>query len=90
LSRYDAPTSYYVTLEKWEISISGSIIGREQTRCERCGRPVTMLSVALAAGLAGVTERLLCQWVESGKAHFVERPNGVLLIGSESLGEENR
>jgi hypothetical protein len=75
-----------VTHEKREISISGSIPGREQAYCERCGREVTMLSVTLAAGLAGVAERLLYQWVESGKAHFVERPNGVLLICSESLG----
>lgn len=46
-----------------------------------------MLSVALAAGLAGVSERLVYRLVEAGKAHFVERPNGVILICSESLGE---
>jgi hypothetical protein len=79
-----------VTVEKREISISASQTVREQAYCERCGREVTMLSVALAASLAGVSERLLYQRVEAGQAHFVERPNGLLLICSESLGEKNR
>jgi len=46
-----------------------------------------MLPVALAASLAGVPERLIYQWLEAGKVHFLERPNGVVLICSESLGE---
>jgi hypothetical protein len=75
-----------VTHEKCEISISGSITGRELAYCERCGREVQMLSIAVAAGLAGVSERLLYQRVEAGKVHFVERPSGVLLICSEYLG----
>ena len=46
-----------------------------------------MVPAALAAGLAGVTERLVYQWVEAGKLHFLERPNGAILICPESLGE---
>jgi hypothetical protein len=76
-----------VTVEKREISISSRAAIREQAHCDRCGREVQMLSVALAAGLAGVSERLVYRLVEAGKAHFVERPNGVILICSESLGE---
>jgi hypothetical protein len=76
-----------VTVEKSEISISIPAAISEQAYCERCGRDVQMLSVALAAGLAGVPERLLYQRVEAGTTHFVERPNGVILVCSESLGE---
>jgi len=76
-----------VTVEKREISISTDAIVREEAHCERCGREVSMLPVALAASLAGVPERLIYQWLEAGKVHFLERPNGVVLICSESLGE---
>ena len=76
-----------VTVEKREISISSNTAVREPSHCERCGREVSMLPTALAAGLAGVTERLVYQWVEAGKLHFLERPNGAILICPESLGE---
>ena len=76
-----------ITVEKREISISTPGATSGQAYCERCGRDVQMLSVALAAGLAGVPERLIYQRVEAGTTHFVERPNGVILICSESLGK---
>ncbi len=44
-----------------------------------------MLPVALAAVVAGVQERLVYQWVEAGKVHFLERPNGAILVCEESL-----
>ena len=44
-----------------------------------------MLPAALAAVLAGAPERLVYQWVEAGKVHFLERPNGAILICLESL-----
>jgi hypothetical protein len=74
-----------ITVDKREISVAGSMAVREQAYCGHCGREVSMISVALAAGLAGVSERSLYRLVETGKAHFVERPNGVILICSESL-----
>jgi len=46
-----------------------------------------MLPAALAAALAGVPERLVYQLVEAEKVHFVERPDGAILICPESLGE---
>jgi hypothetical protein len=76
-----------VTVEKREISISSHAAVREQAHCQRCGRWVSMLPVALAAGRAGVPERLVYQWAEAGKVHFIELPNGAILICSESLGE---
>jgi hypothetical protein len=74
-----------VTVEKREISISSNRAGREQAHCERCGREVSMLPVALAAALAGVPERSIYQRVEAGKVHFLERPDGAILICPESL-----
>jgi hypothetical protein len=74
-----------VTVEKREISISSRTAGREQAHCEHCGREVSMLPVALAAVVAGVQERLVYQWVEAGKVHFLERPNGAILVCEESL-----
>jgi len=74
-----------VTVEKREISISGNPAGREQAHCEHCGREVSMLPAALAAVLARVPERSVYQWVEAGKVHFLERPNGAILICLESL-----
>lgn len=44
-----------------------------------------MMPVALAAVVAGVRERLMYQWVEAGKVHFLERPNGTMLVCEESL-----
>jgi len=46
-----------------------------------------MLPPALAAGLAGMPERMVYRWVEANKVHFLERPGGAILICSESLGE---
>jgi len=44
-----------------------------------------MLPAALAAVVAGVPERLVYQWVEASKVHFLERPDGTILICLESL-----
>jgi len=74
-----------VTVEKREISISSNTAAREQAYCERCGREVSMLPAALAAVVAGVPERLVYQWVEASKVHFLERPDGTILICLESL-----
>jgi hypothetical protein len=76
-----------ITVEKREISISTNAAAREQVYCERCGREVSMLSVALTAGLAGVPERMVYRWVEAGNVHFRERPDGAILICTESLPE---
>jgi hypothetical protein len=74
-----------VTVEKREISISSNLARRELAYCQHCGREVAMLPVAVAAVLAGVPERLVYQWVEAGKVHFLERPNSAILICPESL-----
>jgi hypothetical protein len=76
-----------ITVEKREISISTNAAPREQAYCARCGREVSMLSVALTAGLKGVPERTVYRWVEAGSVHFLERPDGAILICPESLPE---
>ena len=77
-----------VTVDRQEISITSRGAVRREGYCERCGRAVPMLPVAMAAGLSGISERVLYQWVESGNAHFTERPNGEVLICAKSLVEQ--
>lgn len=53
--------------------------------CAACGQHVTMLSVQEAAAVAGVTRCTIYRWVEAQTVHFVETPDGVLLICAQSL-----
>jgi excisionase family DNA binding protein len=39
-----------------------------------------------AARLAGVTTRTVYRWIEAGKVHFAETPEGLLLVCPNSLG----
>jgi excisionase family DNA binding protein len=52
--------------------------------CEACERKVLMITVDEAASLARVTSRTVYRWVEGGKLHFVETPEGRLQVCSES------
>ena len=51
--------------------------------CERCGCGMLLLEEAVA--VAGVTSRVIHQWVEAGAVHFAETPDGLLLICLNSL-----
>jgi predicted site-specific integrase-resolvase len=56
-----------------------------QTTCQGCGREVRMITPDQAAMLADVRTRTIFQWVEVGKVHFVETPDGKVLICANSL-----
>jgi hypothetical protein len=53
--------------------------------CEGCAEPVKMVTAEEAAAVAGVTARTIYYWVEAEKVHFIETPDGVLLICPSSL-----
>jgi hypothetical protein len=53
--------------------------------CPTCGNQVEMAAPELAAQLAGVSPRAIYAGVESGKVHFSEMPEGLLLICLGSL-----
>jgi excisionase family DNA binding protein len=53
--------------------------------CEACAAAVRMVTSEEAATLAGVTQRTIYRRVEAGELHFVETPEGALLICSNSI-----
>ena len=53
--------------------------------CDACRAQTQMLNPEEAAAIAAVTPRTIYRWVESGKLHFTESPDGALLICLNSL-----
>ena len=53
--------------------------------CEGCARNVRMISTENAAIIARQSTRGIYQWVEAGRVHFTEKPEGRLLICLDSL-----
>jgi len=53
--------------------------------CDRCAEQVKMITPHQAAAIARVGPRTIYQWVEAGKLHFTETPEGSLLICLNSL-----
>lgn len=51
-----------------------------QVWCDGCKTYTQLLSPDLAATISGITLRTLFQWIESGQIHFVETPEGSVLI----------
>lgn len=56
--------------------------------CVECPAPVQMLTPEETAALTGVSLRRLCRQVEAGRLHFVETPEGRLLLCPHSLSNE--
>jgi hypothetical protein len=72
-------------VEKREVSVLMGELPFKPGFCRRCGHEVSMLPAGLAASCARVTERVIYQWVEAGRVHFEERPDGTILICLDSL-----
>lgn len=53
--------------------------------CENCARNVPMISTERAAIIACQSTRTIYRWVEAGRLHFMEKPEGQLLICLDSL-----
>lgn len=47
--------------------------------CERCGDQVWMISPEHAAVMGDLSTRLIYRWVEDGRLHLTERPEGPLV-----------
>jgi uncharacterized OB-fold protein len=54
-------------------------------RCDACGRETRMLAPEEAAVVCGTSPRKIYQKIEAGQLHFVELPEGLLLVCLESL-----
>ena len=48
--------------------------------CAACRAQTQMLNPEEAAAIAAVTPRTIYRWVEAGKLHFTESPEGKLLV----------
>jgi excisionase family DNA binding protein len=75
-------TEIIVETERLIISRSGHL----KLWCDACAVWMRMLTVDEAAILAGVSARMIYQWVETGRLHFAETPDGRLFICPDSLG----
>ena len=74
-----------ITIEHEEkISIRG-IRRSGQQHCPECGRTVNLISVEEAMAVSGAGSRTIHRWVEQGRVHFTETPNGFLVICLNSL-----
>ncbi|HSE98943.1 MAG TPA: hypothetical protein VLD57_11815 [Blastocatellia bacterium] len=56
--------------------------------CEACSGQTTMIKPEHAATLIGATCRRIYQMVEAGLLHFIEPPDGSLLICRNSLPQQ--
>ncbi|HYW70314.1 MAG TPA: hypothetical protein VE961_04735 [Pyrinomonadaceae bacterium] len=55
------------------------------TWCEQCAERVSFVGADEAAALCGVTPRAIYRWVDENQLHFVETPEGLLLLCLGSL-----
>ena len=53
--------------------------------CSECAAEAQMLTPEEAAGLARLSLRSIYRWVEDGRLHFTETPDGKLFICLNSL-----
>ena len=53
--------------------------------CEECGTAVELVPPDVAALVAGVSARAVFGWVEAGRVHVTETPDGALLVCLASL-----
>jgi len=74
-----------ITIETEEFHILRGALRSARAWCGECQAEVRMMSVDEAATAAGVNERTIYRWVESGKVHFMETLQGSLLVCLASL-----
>ena len=58
--------------------------GGSKTWCAKCVAEVRMISANEAAALLHVSSRSIYRWIEIGRVHFSEEPDG-LLVCADSL-----
>ena len=58
--------------------------------CEGCRAHLPMYTPTIAATLTGKNLRTLFRWIESGAIHYVETPDGNILLCLESVRAQTR
>jgi hypothetical protein len=59
--------------------------GRVRIWCPACAREVMMVTPEQASAITTARVRTINRWVESGRVHFMETPDGLLLLCADSL-----
>lgn len=91
-SEDSAATEVDATKRRTEITIETERIWMVSHRkvssiawCEGCCWRVRMIGPEEAAVWSGTSTRTIYRWIEDNRVHFVERPDGVLLVCVRSL-----
>jgi hypothetical protein len=79
-----------LTIETHQLLVISRTKGSTQGWCSECAGDVPWIKPEEAAVLAGVSPRTIYRRVEAGLVHFVESPEGWLLICLSSLLDESR
>lgn len=58
---------------------------KHPTWCETCGEDVRMITAEKAANLIHCSRRKVYRWIEEGDLHFVELPEGEVLVCGRAL-----
>ncbi len=72
-------------IEMHEVLMIRRTAGRSLSWCAECAAEVGMLTPEEAAAIAGVSARSIYRRIEAGQLHFVETPDGRLLLCFRSL-----
>jgi hypothetical protein len=78
-----------ITIETERVLVIRRRKGSALAWCQTCDQQVPMIKVDEAAALSRVSSRTVFRWVEAEKIHFVETPEGLLLICLSSLAGNN-
>ena len=62
-------------------------IGQRKAWCPECERDSDMMTPEEAIALARISRRTLSDWMDAGRAHYVETGTGALMICLERLME---
>jgi hypothetical protein len=76
------------TVEAHEVLIIRRSRRKMPAWCNRCTGLTTMVTAEEAAKLRNVRARTIYQWVEAGRVHFTDLPDGGLMICLASFPTE--
>ena len=76
-----------ITVERDELSVIKRPVHRALNWCAQCAERVPMVTPDEAVAVAGCSAREIYRWVEAGRVHFTETPQGLLSICLRSLYE---
>ena len=74
-----------ITLERAELSVIRRTAQQVVDWCDQCGEAVQMMTPDQARAVAGLSARQIYRWVECGRVHFRETPDGRVSICLKSL-----